>query len=80
MAEEFLRMRGISKSYPGVNALDGVSFDVGKAICHLLFVICQRRSKGVNDIYARTEFEHAAQYPSQNYFAHGEFDRRTVVR
>jgi ribose transport system ATP-binding protein len=36
MAEEFLRMKGISKSYPGVKALDNVSFDVGKGEIHAL--------------------------------------------
>ena len=29
-----LRMRGISKSFPGVRALDGVDLDVGAAEIH----------------------------------------------
>jgi ribose transport system ATP-binding protein len=36
MAEEFLRMTGISKSYPGVKALKDVSFDVSKGEIHAL--------------------------------------------
>jgi ribose transport system ATP-binding protein len=36
MANEFLRMKGISKSYPGVKALKDVSFDVCKGEIHAL--------------------------------------------
>lgn len=36
MANEFLRMTGISKSYPGVKALKDVSFDVSKGEIHAL--------------------------------------------
>ena len=34
MAEELFRMVGISKSFPGVKALDNVSFSVNKGEVH----------------------------------------------
>ncbi len=36
-AEPILEMRGISKSFPGVRALDGVDFDVRRGELHVLF-------------------------------------------
>ena len=36
MAEEFLRMKGISKSYPGVKALDNVSLTIPHGMYGLL--------------------------------------------